>query len=69
MKIACLVFDQITLLDAVGPMEVLSRIPGAEVSLVAKAKEILRSSKSRFQLMPDCVLEEMETADILVIPG
>ncbi len=69
MKIACLVFDQITLLDAVGPMEVLARIPGAEVSLVAKAKEILRSSKSRFQLMPDCVLEEMPTADILVIPG
>ncbi len=69
MKIACLVFDQITLLDAVGPMEVLSRIPGAEVSLVAKAKEILRSSKSRFQLMPDRVLEDMPTADILVIPG
>ncbi len=69
MNIACLVFDQITLLDAVGPMEVLSRIPGAKVEFVAKKKEILQSNKSRFQLMPDCLLEEMDAADILVVPG
>lgn len=69
MNIACLVFDQITLLDAVGPMEVLSRIPGAKVEYVAKTKELVRSSKSRIQLMPDCLLEEMDTADILLVPG
>jgi transcriptional regulator GlxA family with amidase domain len=69
MNIACLVFDQITLLDAVGPVEVLSRIPGAKVELVAKKKQLLQSSKSGFRLMPDCVLEDMGAADILVVPG
>lgn len=69
MNIACLVFDQITLLDAVGPMEVLSRIPGANIRFVAKSVEFAQSNKSRFRLMPDCTLEEMDTADILVIPG
>lgn len=69
MNIACLVFDQITLLDAVGPMEVLSRIPAANIRFVAKSVEFAQSNKSRFRLMPDCTLEEMDTADILVIPG
>lgn len=69
MNIVCLLFDQITLLDAVGPMEVLSRIPGAKVELVAKKKEFLFSSKSQFRLMPDRVLEDVDAADILVVPG
>ena len=69
MNIACLVFDQITLLDAVGPMEVLSRIPGAKVEFVAKKTELLQSNKSRFRLMPDRLLEDMDDADILVVPG
>lgn len=69
MNIACLVFDQITLLDAVGPMEVLSRIPGASARIVAPENKPLRSSNSGFRLMPDCVLEELTSADILLIPG
>lgn len=69
MNIACLVFDQITILDAVGPMEVLARIPGARVQYVSTGRETLRSSKSGFQLTPDCVLEEMDAVEILLIPG
>jgi putative intracellular protease/amidase len=69
MKIACLLFDQITLLDAVGPVEVLSRIPGATVEFVAKKKASLLSNKSRFRLAPDRLLEDMDAADIVVVPG
>ena len=36
MRIAILIFDKLTALDAVGPYEVLSRLPGAELSFVAK---------------------------------
>ena len=32
MKIAIPIFDQITALDAIGPYEVLSRLPDAKVS-------------------------------------
>ena len=35
MEIAFLLFDGITALDAVGPYEVLSRLPGAQVCFVA----------------------------------
>jgi putative intracellular protease/amidase len=69
MNIVCLLFDQITLLDAVGPMEVLARIPGAGVKLVGVGKGPLRSSKSGFALNADYGLDEVSSADILVIPG
>ena len=36
MRIAILIFDQLTALDAVGPYEVLSRLPGADLRFVAK---------------------------------
>ena len=35
MDIAILVYDRFTALDAVGPYEVLSRVPEAEVRFVA----------------------------------
>ena len=35
MEIAIPLFDRFTALDAVGPYEVLSRIPGAQVTFVA----------------------------------
>ena len=37
MKIAVLLFDGMTALDAIGPLQVLSALPGAEVFPVASA--------------------------------
>src|ERR671919_401399 len=37
MDIAILLFDRLTALDAVGPYEVLSRLPGANLAFVADA--------------------------------
>jgi putative intracellular protease/amidase len=36
MQIAILLFDQFTALDAVGPYQVLSRLPGADVVFAAQ---------------------------------
>jgi putative intracellular protease/amidase len=36
MKIAILIFDKLTALDAIGPYEVLSRLPDADLKFVAK---------------------------------
>ena len=38
MRIAILIFDRLTALDAVGPYEVLSRLPGAELQLRRQAR-------------------------------
>ena len=35
MQIAILLFDRFTVLDAIGPYQVLSGLPGAEVAFVA----------------------------------
>ena len=35
MDIAILIFDRLAALDAIGPYEVLSRLPGAKVTFVA----------------------------------
>ena len=35
MKIAILLYDKFTALDAIGPYEVLSRLPGADLAFVA----------------------------------
>lgn len=69
MNIACLLFDQITLLDAVGPMEVLARIPGARTQFVGLAKGPVRSSKSGYSVNVDCTLDEVPSADVVVVPG
>ena len=36
MRIAFLLYDQLTQLDMTGPAQVLSRMPGAQVDYVAK---------------------------------
>jgi transcriptional regulator GlxA family with amidase domain len=62
-----------TVLDAVGPYEVLSRLPGAMVHFVAEEPgPILADTHgfhSRFALLADARLEDVPSPDIIVIPG
>ena len=69
MKIAILVFDKITALDAIGPYEVLSRFPGAELTFVGKETGEKRTDTGRLGITADATLEEIPDPDILLIPG
>ena len=69
MKIAILVFDKLTALDAIGPYEVLSRIPGAELTFVAKETGPIRSDTGMLGISADATLAELPGPDILLIPG
>lgn len=69
MKIALLVFERLTVLDAVGPYEVLARLPGAELTLVSTAAGPLRSDTGRLGLHADAVLEDLPEPDVVVVPG
>lgn len=69
MKIAMLVFERITVLDVVGPYEVLARLPGAEVKMVGLARGVVRSDNGAVGLAADVALEEVDRADVLVVPG
>jgi putative intracellular protease/amidase len=63
------IFDRITALDAVGPYEVLSRLPGAEVVFAALEPGLKRTDTSFLALNADRALAEVPEPDIVVVPG
>jgi transcriptional regulator GlxA family with amidase domain len=69
MQIVFLLFDQITALDAIGPYEVLARLPAAKVIFAAPARGIVRTDNGFLGLAADAALDEVRAADILVVPG
>jgi transcriptional regulator GlxA family with amidase domain len=69
VRIALLVFDRLTALDAVGPYEVLSRLPGAELRLVGKEVGLKRTDTGALGLEADLALSELPDPDVLLVPG
>jgi putative intracellular protease/amidase len=69
MKIAIPIYDRFTALDAVGPYEVLSRLPGASVHFVAKQPGMKRTETDMLGLSADLSLDELPEPDIIVVPG
>lgn len=69
MKIAALVFDKITVLDIVGPTELLSWVPGAEISWVAARPGALRAEPTGLALAVTKTIDDVSAADVLVVPG
>lgn len=68
-EIAVLLFDRITALDAIGPYEVLSRLPGAVVRFVALERGPQRADTGFLTLTADYALDEVLAPDIVVVPG
>jgi transcriptional regulator GlxA family with amidase domain len=69
VRIAILIFDKLTALDAVGPYEVLSRLPGAELRFVAKERGLKRTDTGALGVSADLALYEFADPDVLLIPG
>ena len=69
MQIAILVFPRLTALDAIGPYEVLSRIPGAELTFVALEPGEMRTDTGRLGITADASIDELAEPDVLVVPG
>ncbi|GIJ46004.1 glutamine amidotransferase [Virgisporangium aliadipatigenens] len=68
-RIALLLFDGITAMDAIGPYEVLSRIPGASVLTVGKRRGAVRTETGAITLGVARALREVDRADVLLVPG
>jgi putative intracellular protease/amidase len=69
MDIAIPLFDRITALDAIGPYEVLSRVPGARVRFVAVTPGPYRTDTRSLALMADEPLSAVPRPEIIVVPG
>src|SRR5690606_1640593 len=69
MQIAFLLFDGITPLDAIGPFDVLGKIPGAAPAFVGHEKRLYRTKGGTLGLQADYTLDEVPSPDVLLIPG
>jgi len=69
VKIAILLYENMTALDAIGPYEVLSRLPGAEVSFVAAEPGLVRTDTGFLRLEATRGISEVPEADVLLVPG
>jgi putative intracellular protease/amidase len=69
MQIAILLYDRFTVLDAVGPYQVLSRLPGAEVVFAAEQAGLFSDDSGRLSLSAPAALADVPHPDIVVVPG
>jgi transcriptional regulator GlxA family with amidase domain len=69
MQIAIFLYDHMTALDAIGPYEVLSRLPGAETVFVAERRGEVRTDTRSLGLVADADLAEVTAPDIVMVPG
>lgn len=69
MEIAIPLYPGFTALDAVGPYEVLSRLPGATVRFVAAAAGPVTTDTGMLTLVAERSLDAMPTPDVVVVPG
>jgi transcriptional regulator GlxA family with amidase domain len=69
MQIVIALFDRFTALDAVGPHQVLHRLPGAEVIFAAERTRVVTDESRTLSLQADASYAEVPRPDIVVIPG
>ncbi|MEU5160945.1 DJ-1/PfpI family protein [Streptomyces sp. NPDC020875] len=68
-RIGIVLYDGYSLLDPTGPAEVLSRLPGAEVTMVAARRGPVRTDTGDVRVMAELSLAEVDRLDVLVVPG
>ena len=70
MRIAIPLFERLTALDAIGPYEVLQRLPGATVTFVGeRAGTSVRTDNGFLGLTVDAAFADLPDPDVVVVPG
>ena len=69
VRVAIPLFPKFTALDAIGPYEVLQRIPSIEVTFVGHQRGELRSDNGMLGIVADATFEELSQPDVVVFPG
>src|SRR5438445_5396604 len=69
MNTAILLYDRVTALDAIGPYEVLSRVPGNTVQFVATQPGEVRTDNGMLALVAERSIEDVAAPEIVLVPG
>jgi transcriptional regulator GlxA family with amidase domain len=69
VHVAIPLFPKFTALDAVGPYEVLQRVPTFDITFLGHARGEVRSENGMLGLTADATFEEVPEPDVIVFPG
>jgi transcriptional regulator GlxA family with amidase domain len=69
MHVAIPLFPRFTALDAIGPYEVLQRIPEIEITFLAARPGVLRSENGMLGMVADASFDDLVDPDIVLFPG
>jgi putative intracellular protease/amidase len=69
VQIAIPIYDGVTALDAIGPYEPLSRLPGADIRFVAVEAGPKQCDTKALSLVADYSVDEVPSPDVIVVPG
>jgi transcriptional regulator GlxA family with amidase domain len=69
MQVAYLLYDRFTALDVTGPHDVFNSVPGNETIFVAENAGPIRNESDTLSLVADASLDEVQSPDIVVVPG
>jgi len=69
MQIAIVLFERFTALDVVGPYEILSRVPDADVRFVAERPGPVRNESGGLELTAGHALDAVTDPDVVLVPG
>ena len=69
VQIATPLFDRLTALDAIGPYEVLQRVPFFDVTFVGHTRGEVRSENGMLGLVVDATFAELPAPGVVVFPG
>lgn len=68
-RIGILLYDGFSLLDVAGPADLLGRLPGATVTMVAQERGPIRTDTGFVAVSADRTVDEVDRFDVLVVPG
>lgn len=69
MQVAIALFPRLTALDAIGPYEVLQRVPALDVVFVGERRGEVRTENGMLGLTVDAAFDEVPAPDVVVVPG
>jgi len=69
VQVTILLYEGFTALDAIGPYEVLSRLPRCQIQFVAKNASLVVSDTGALKVAVDTGIAGVTSSDILLIPG
>jgi transcriptional regulator GlxA family with amidase domain len=69
LQVAIALFPQLTALDAIGPYEVLQRVPEVDVTFVASRPGEVRTENGMLGLIADAAFTDLSNPDVVVFPG